>query len=105
MCGLASQTIICDGTSIGFRKDLASAVLPDTITDQKTALKGSEHADRVLLKSLKSRELLLKYSGYSKQRQSLSSNSGLTLAEFSQLQNLCRKEGCNELLELISHLC
>jgi len=82
MCGLASQTIICDGTSIGFRKDLASAVLPDTITDQKTALKGSEHADRVLLKSLKSRELLLKYSGYSKQRQSLSSNSWLSFPSY-----------------------
>jgi len=104
MCGLAPQTIICDGTSIGFRKDLASTVLPGTATDEKTVVKGSEHADRVLLKSLKSRELLLKYSGYSKQRQCLSSNSGLTLAEFSQLQNLCRKEGCNELSELISHL-
>ena len=102
LCGLAPQTIICDGTLIGFRKDLASAVLPETISDKKivTVIKGSKHTDCVLLKSLKWRELLLKYSGFSKQRQCLSSNSGLTSAEFSQLLNLCRKEGCNLLAYL-----
>ena len=87
-CGLTPQIVICDGTLIGFRKDSASTVPSENLLDEKI-IKGSEYADRVLLKSLKSRELLLKYSGYSKQRK-------LTLGEFSQLQKLCRKEGCNE---------
>ena len=102
-CGLTPQIVICDGTLIGFRKDLASTVPPEVISDEKI-IKGSEHADRVLLKSLKSRELLLKYSGYSKQRKRLANSAGLTLSEFSQLQKLCRKEGCSELAELISYL-
>ena len=104
LCGLAPQTIICDGTLIGFRKDLASAAFSETVPEEGAIIKGSEHTDRVLLKSLKSRELLLKYSGYSKQRRCLSSNSGLNLAEFSQFKKLCKKEQCNELAELLDYL-
>ena len=48
--------------------------------------------------------MLLKYSGYSKQRQCLGVNSGLNQAEFSQLKKLCKKEQCNELAELLDYL-
>ena len=63
ICGLTPQIIICDGTLIGFRKDLASTAFSETVLDEETIIKGSEHSDRVLLKSLRSRELRLKYSG------------------------------------------
>ena len=98
-CGLTPQIVICDGTLIGYRKEFSSQVIQD-----EKVIKGSEHGDRILLKSFKSRELLLKYSGYSKQRKCLAKSTGLTLAEFSQLQKLCRKEGCSELAELINYL-
>jgi len=66
LCGPQTDIIVCDGTMLGFRKDL----LPSTQDDQPDddgvlpTIKGSKHADRVLLHLAKSREFLLKYSGY-----------------------------------------
>ena len=69
-----------------------------------TSVGGCRHSDRVLLKSRKSRELLLTYSGYMKDRKRLQSPIELTAAEFRQLKKLLHDEGATPLADLISRL-
>lgn len=64
ICGAEPSTMICDGTMLGFRKDLISHIISSPSHPQQTSshlVAGTNHQDRVLLKSPRSRELLLKY--------------------------------------------
>ena len=69
ICGSTSNTVVCDGTMLGFRKDILTACsphdLPEAISD-KPLLKGSKHCDRVLIQKPKAQELLLKFPGISR---------------------------------------
>ena len=69
ICGPSPTTVICDGTLMGFRKDLMETFeVKDPSVQTQQPIQGSCHSDHVMLKSCKSRELLLKYSGYSHDR-------------------------------------
>lgn len=68
VCGPTPNTVVCDGTIFGFRKDLLTArFLLDSLEaiSDIPPLKGSEHMDKVLIQNPKARELLLKFSGVS----------------------------------------
>ena len=58
----------------------------------------------MLLKTRRSRALLLKYSGYTPDRKCLKSPSDLTLAEFRELKSLLHKEGASPLANLLERL-
>ena len=57
-----------------------------------------------MLKSRKSRELLLKYSGYSRDRRLLRNPPSLSPSEFKQLLELLKKEGASPLAKVIAHI-
>ena len=105
ICGPSPTTIVCDGTLLGFRKDLMDTLDNETPTPQPDKpIHGSCHANRMMLKSRKSRELLLKYSGYSRDRKCMRNPKNLTPSEFKQLQSLLMKEGVSVLAQVISRL-
>ena len=65
ICGPSPATVISDGTLIGFWKNLMKTFkVKDPSLQIQQPIQGSCHSDCVMLKSHKSRELLLKYSGY-----------------------------------------
>ena len=71
-CSLCEQyhdTIICDGTMLGFRKDLLTLTQPKQ--PPHTLLKGSKHKDRVLINDPKASSLLMKYTDVSSYRKKL----------------------------------
>jgi len=70
-CGIYPGVIICDGTSIGFRKDLIPAIWNTQEHSRLPLTNGSQHNERVFICSTKGRELLLRYSGYTKDRKKL----------------------------------
>ena len=105
ICGPTPTTVICDGTLIGFRKDLMETFeVRDPSMQSQQPIQGSFHSDRVMLKSRKSRELLLKYSGYSCDRKCAKNPKNLTPSEFKQLIALLKKEGALPFAQLISCL-
>ena len=58
--GPEPNTVVCDGTMLGYRKDLLAACSypdPHEAVKDKPLLKGSKHSDRVLMHSSKAREL------------------------------------------------
>ena len=57
-----------------------------------------------MLKSRKSRELLLKYFGYSRDRKCLRNPKSLTPSEIKQLHSLLQKEGAVKLAQVINRL-
>ena len=58
LCGPQPDTIVCDGTMLGFRKDLLPRFTqPDPVGVLPT-IEGSKHVDRVLILSAKARELV-----------------------------------------------
>ena len=73
VCGCLIETIICDGTLVGFWKDLFPALLQEPDREFLLITHESKHSDCVFLRSVKGRELLMKYSGYSKDRKTLPS--------------------------------
>ena len=83
VCGAQPSTMICDGTMLGFRKDLISCVSSHSHPQQSSSppLAGSNHQDRVLLKSPRSRELLLKYAGITRDRKKVRNPKQLTQSE------------------------
>ena len=93
ICGPSPDTIICDGTLLGFRKDLLVHTPSATPQEVPSSSGGSRHSVQVLLKSRKSRELLLTYSGYTKDRKGQQSPTELTATEFRQLKKLLQDEG------------
>ena len=104
ICGPSPDTIICDGTLLGFQKDLLVHTPSATPQEVPSSSGGSRHSVQVLLKSRKSRELLLTYSGYTKDRKGQQSPTELTATEFRQLKKLLQDEGPKPLAELISRL-
>jgi hypothetical protein len=78
------------------RKDLIEAFeVKDPSMQTQQPIRGSCHSDRVMLKSRKSRELLLKYSGYSRDRKCAKNPKNLTPSEFKQLIALFKKVHCH----------
>ena len=64
ICGPSPTTIICDGTLIGFQKDLIQSIHDDNSHLQQGHVeKGSCHSSRIMLRSRQSRQLLQQYSG------------------------------------------
>ena len=71
---------------------------------QGQQVQGSSHATRVMLKSKESRQLLQKYSGYTRERKCARNPKQLTPSEFKRLQSLLTKEGASSLVQLITRL-
>ena len=107
VCGTTPNTVICDGTMLGFRKDLITACSPfdlqEAVSDEPL-LKGSKHSDRVLIKKPKERELLLKCSGISRDRKRLQNPKPLSQRDFTCLQNDLVKDGLESLANLLRRL-
>ena len=79
VCGPSPATIICDGTLIGFQKNLIDSILVDSHhLQQGQAVKGSRHSNRVMLKSRQSRRLLQQYSNLNRERRIQKSVNELT---------------------------
>ena len=105
ICGPSPTTIICDGTLLSFRKDPMDTLDTETpILQSSQPIHRSCHANWVMLKSRKSRELLLKFSGYSRDRKRMCNPKNLIPSEFKQLQSLLKKEGTSVLAQVISRL-
>ena len=69
ICKPSPAMVVCDGTLIGFWKNLMKTFkVKDPFLQTQQPIQGSCHSDHVILKSHKSRKLLLKYSGYNLQR-------------------------------------
>ncbi len=103
VCGRSAATIICDGTLVGFRKNLPPALLQEPNRESVPITHGSKHNDRVFLRSVKGRELLMKYSGYSKDRKRLPAPKPLTTSELQSMLHFVEKDS-KALPNLISSL-
>jgi len=91
-CKIYPEVIICDGTSIGFRKDLISATWNVQERDTIPITNGSLHNERVLIRSAKGRELLLKYSGFTKDRKKLTRDKLLSSNELHTMLTLIEQD-------------
>ena len=65
LCGSNPEVVICDGTMLGFSKDLLEA-FPANHLEHTATISGSKHADRILIKSPKKIKLLLHFTGYTR---------------------------------------
>ena len=101
VCGCSPETIICDGTLVGFRKDLLPAFLQEPDRESLPITHESKHSDRVFLHSVKGQELLMKYSGYSKDQKRLRSPKPLTRSKLQSILRFVEKES-KALCDLIS---
>ena len=104
LCGPKLDVVVCEGTFLGFRKDLlpTSSQSSGSSTDLPL-IEGSTHTDRILLRSSQARNLLLEYSGFTKDRKVISRPKQLTLAEFNQLCHSL-KDGFHFLATLLRRL-
>ena len=91
-CGDNPDTIICDATFMGFRKDLLPAFAKQQASSRTTTpIVGSKHADRVFLNHKKSRDLLARITGIEiargsrGRRKKLVSGKGLNKKEYNEL--------------------
>ena len=98
ICGTYPQLVICDGTLIGFRKDLLPPLLAEKPNmDTLVLTHGSKHNDHTFIRSPKGRELLLKYSGYTKDRKKITADKTISKTRMAKyvwlirerLKNLC----------------
>ena len=92
ICGNSPDTIICDGTLLGFRKDLLPTLLRKSDVKSLLLTNGSKYSDHIIVHSAHGRELLLKYSGYTKDRKRLIVPIALEISEFKTLLNLLEKD-------------
>jgi len=67
-------------------------------------IKGSVYAERILIKTKKGRELLLKYSGYTKDRRCIAQPQMLSIKEFHQLCQIICSDGFDVLAQLIERI-
>ena len=106
VCKHLPKTIVCDGTLIGFQKDFLSDFCSHTVTSEATEEVQSitKHSERVLLKSTKSRQFILQYSGYTMDRRCLKLPKQLTLTQYRQMLKLLKDEGAVSLANIISRL-
>ena len=103
VCRVEPSTVICDGTMLGFHKDLISHTSAPS-QPSSPILIGSKHADRVLLRSARSRELLLKYAGVTRDRK-VKQPKPLSQGEMKALCSSISKDGFTSLVALIQRLC
>ena len=105
-CGPSPNVIVCDGTMVGLRKDLLPFNHKNQPQDDPTlpVIKGSRHVERVLIKSKKARDLLLKYSGYRIDRKPIAHPQMVTIKEFNQLVKLLQSDGFLSLAQLLDKL-
>ena len=91
---------------VGMRKDLLPFAHENRAQEALTlpVIKGSTHSDRVLIKSKKARDLLLKYSGYRRDRKPFTCPEMLTIKEFDQFIKLLRSDGFLALAQLLDTL-
>ncbi|XP_078661027.1 uncharacterized protein LOC144905304 isoform X2 [Branchiostoma floridae x Branchiostoma belcheri] len=104
-CGPEPAVIICDGTAVGFRKDLISEITPepcDDTTSSANAVRGSKHSDRVFIRSEKARRLLLQYSG--SRRGTKGKSAGLSKEDMGVLLQLLDAEGRQDLAAILYRL-
>ena len=73
-CGKEPSVVVCDGTSLGFRKDLLGALNEETGFGDP--ISGSQHCDRVFIPEPKVRNMLLQFA---------TGTPPLTADEFSRL--------------------
>ena len=103
ICGVEPSTVISDGTMLGFRKDLISH-LPAASQPSSPIIVGSKHADRVLLRSARSRELLLNYAGVTRDRKKVKQPKPLSQSEMKALCSSINKDGFTSLVTLVQRL-
>ena len=91
---------------LGFWKDLLP-ISDDVDATNKVpehTIKRSSHGERVLVWSTKGRELLLKYSGFTRDRKRITRPKQLTTTEFRQLCQSLEEDGFNSLSALLKRL-
>ena len=103
VCGTYPQLVICDGTLIGFRKDLLPPLLIKPNIDTLMPTHGSKHSDHTFIHSPKGRELLLKYSGYTKDRKKIATTETISKTEWQSMCCLLEKDS-KSLVDLIVSL-
>ena len=99
-CGDNPDTIICDATFLGFRKDLLPAFMNNSTKPDSDSnpVKGSKHKDRVYLSNKRTRDLLKRISGIDVtkgakgRRRKVTSASKLNNKEYKELMKLLTKE-------------
>ncbi|XP_066272071.1 uncharacterized protein [Branchiostoma lanceolatum] len=104
-CGPEPDTVICDGTAVGFRKDLIAGCTPepcDGVSSSSNTVQGSRHSDRVFLTSEKARRLLLQYSGSKRGTRGMS--KGLSEEEMKTLLGLLEVENRQDIADIIRRL-
>ncbi len=89
---------------LGFRKNLLTIPQTCDSTAHGDLIEGITHAERTLVTMPKARDLLLKFSGYSKDRKRLARPRELSHVEFRQLCQSLRKDGFRVLADLIERL-
>jgi len=92
VCGSMPDVVICDGTSIGFRKDMLPTILCEPDVQCLPVIHGSKHNDRVFIKTVHGRRLLLQYSGFSKDQKKLIAPKPLSISEFKSLVTIIEKD-------------
>ena len=92
ICGTYPELVICDGTLIGFRKDLLPTLLATPNTDTIVPTYGSKYSDRTFVCSPKGRELLLKYSGFTKDRKKITAHKTISKTEWQNMCSLLEKD-------------
>ncbi|KAI8479721.1 hypothetical protein Bbelb_425240 [Branchiostoma belcheri] len=105
-CGPEPKTIVCDGTAIGFRKDfLQYQSAPEATEDQPKmpVVTGSKHCQRVFIRCIKSRALLLRYSG-NKRRGTGKGKLGISEEEMTDLQDKLNRTGRGDVTALLKRL-
>ena len=88
---------------MGFRKDFFPALLQEPDWESLPLSHESKHSDCVFLCSVKGRELLMKYSGYSKDRKRLPSHEPLTRSKLQSMLRFVEKDSkalCDLILSL-----
>lgn len=103
ICGTYPQSVICDGTLIGFRKDLLPPLLAKPNLDTLVPTYGSKYSDHTFICSPKGRELLLKYSGYTKDRKRIAAHKTISKTEWQSMCSLLEKDS-KSLVNLIVSL-
>ena len=105
ICGQHPETVVCDGTMLGFRKDFLSSCPDSQPNATLPLLTGSKHEERILLRSTRSRSLLLWYAGITADRKKMLNPEPLTATELASLKASLSKDGFQALADLVVQLC
>ena len=81
-CGRCPAVVICDGTSLGFKKEYLASY-SNTQEAQSVPIIGSFHENRVTIKDAKTRKLLMRYA---------KGDEPLSIFEFSSLLSSVAKQ-------------